>query len=147
MFRDSRGQWKSGPAAVFSKAVVAGLAPPEFKLKVQSKLDMMGGWKDKPDNVLELIREAAIDWRTVEQADKRRGENAFGGKSRKATPSAKSSTAKSGARGTAADKLVTCFVCKKPGHVSDNCPVRRFPATSQQSGASARGGQQQQQQQ
>ena len=73
VFRDSRGQWKSGPAAVFSKAIVAGLAPPEFKLKVQSKLDMMGGWKDKPDNVIELIREAAIDWRTVEQADKRRG--------------------------------------------------------------------------
>ena len=42
---------------------------------------------------------------------------------------------------------MTCFVCKKPGHVSDNCPVRRFPATSQQSEASARGGQQQQQQQ
>ena len=43
VFCDSRGRWKLGPAVVFSKAVVAGLAPPEFKLKVQSKLDMIRG--------------------------------------------------------------------------------------------------------
>ena len=39
-FRDVRGAFKRGPAAVISKTFVAGLHPPEVKVKVVSKLDM-----------------------------------------------------------------------------------------------------------
>ena len=55
-----------------SKAFVEGLHPPEFKVKVESKLDMIGHRKDKPDEVFDLVREVAIEWRTVELVDKQR---------------------------------------------------------------------------
>ena len=45
---------------------------PEYKVKVESKLDMKGHWKDKPDEVFGLVQEVAIEWRTVELADKQR---------------------------------------------------------------------------
>ena len=47
IFFDARGVFKRGPAAVIRKAFVAGLHPPEFKIKVEGKLDMKGHWKDK----------------------------------------------------------------------------------------------------
>ena len=33
---------------------------------------MKGHWKDKPDEVFDLVREVPIDWRTVRLADKQR---------------------------------------------------------------------------
>ena len=39
VFRDARGAFKRGPAAVISKAFVPSLHPPEVKVKVESKLD------------------------------------------------------------------------------------------------------------
>ena len=71
VFRD-KGMYKSGPASIISKAFVAGLHPHEFKVKVQHVLDMKTGWKDKPDDVFDVVRAAAVEWRTVELADKRR---------------------------------------------------------------------------
>ena len=38
VFRDARGAFKRGPAAVIIKVFVAGLYSPEFKVKVESKL-------------------------------------------------------------------------------------------------------------
>ena len=35
VFRYTLGAYKRGPAAVISNALVAGLNPPEFKLKVE----------------------------------------------------------------------------------------------------------------
>ena len=64
-FRDARGAFKRGPAAVISKAFVAGLHPPECRVKVNIKLELKGHWKDKPDKVFDLVREVAIEWRTV----------------------------------------------------------------------------------
>ncbi|CAB1115245.1 unnamed protein product [Ectocarpus sp. CCAP 1310/34] len=66
VFRDSAGAYKEGPAAVISKAVGAGLAPPEFKVK--SKLDMQG-WKDNPELVFESLgmlrlSGARLSWQT-----------------------------------------------------------------------------------
>ena len=46
--------------------------PPEVKVKVESKFDMKGHWKDNPDEVIHLVREVAIEWRTVELAEKQR---------------------------------------------------------------------------
>ena len=66
-FCDARGTFKRGPAAVISQAFVAGLHPPEFNVKAESKLDMNGHWKDKP---VDLVREVVIEWRTVELTDK-----------------------------------------------------------------------------
>ena len=42
VFRDARGAFKRVPVAVISKAFVAGWHPPEFKVKVESKLEMKG---------------------------------------------------------------------------------------------------------
>ena len=67
IFFDARGVFKRGPAAVIRKAFVAGLHPPEFNVKAESKLDMNGHWKDKP---VDLVREVVIEWRTVELTDK-----------------------------------------------------------------------------
>ena len=72
VFRDARGAFKRGSAAVISKAFVGGLHPPECRVKVDSELDMKGHWKDKPDEVFDLVREVPIDWRTVRLADKQR---------------------------------------------------------------------------
>ena len=44
VFCDVRGVFKRGPAAVISKAFVAGLHAPECKVKVESKLGMKGHW-------------------------------------------------------------------------------------------------------
>ena len=82
-FRDAYEAFKRGPAAVISKTFVAGLHPP----KVESKLDMKGHWKDKPDEVFDLEREVDIEWRTVEPADKQRHQT----RACRATPRGKSS--------------------------------------------------------
>ena len=42
VFRDARGAFKRGGAAVISKGFVGGLHPPELKVKVESELDMKG---------------------------------------------------------------------------------------------------------
>lgn len=48
------------------KAFVAGFQLPEFKVKVENKLDMKDNWKDKPHEVFDLVHDAAVDWCTVE---------------------------------------------------------------------------------
>ena len=57
---------KKGQAAVASTAFLAALHPSGYKVKVQNKLHMKGCWKEKPDDDFELVRDAAMDWRTVE---------------------------------------------------------------------------------
>ena len=86
-FRDARGAFKQGPAAVISKTFVAGLHPPEVKVKVDSKLDMKWHWRDKPGIVFDLVRKVTIEWRTVELAEKQRHQTRAG----RATPRGKSS--------------------------------------------------------
>ena len=79
--------------------------PPKFKLKVESKLDMKGHWKDKPDEVFDLEREVDIEWRTVEPADKQRHQT----RACRATPRGKSSAKQLAGKsaGGAVDKAVT----------------------------------------
>ena len=62
VFRDDKGKYKHGPASIISKAFVAELHPPEFKVKVQQELDMRRpSWKDKPDDVFDVVRNAVVD--------------------------------------------------------------------------------------
>lgn len=72
VFRDDANQYKSGPAKVITTALLVGLYPPEFKFNVVSIVDTRGGWKDNPDEVIAVMRDAAVEWRTVEQGDKLR---------------------------------------------------------------------------
>ena len=72
VFRDSRGRFKSGPAHIITVELTAGLHPPEFKTKVATARDMKGSWKEHPDLVYSVAREAAEAWATVEHADKLR---------------------------------------------------------------------------
>ena len=74
---------------------MVGLHPPECKIKVESKLDMKGHWKDKPDEVFDLVREVAIEWRTVELADKQRQQTRAGRASLRGKSSAKQLAGKS----------------------------------------------------
>ena len=57
---------------------MAGLNPPEFKVKVEHQLEMRGAWKDKPKEVFDIVQEVAIAWRTVEMADKQRHQTRTG---------------------------------------------------------------------
>ena len=57
---------------------MAGLNPPEFKLKVEHQLEMRGACKDKPKEDFDLVREVAVAWRTVEMADKQRHQTRTG---------------------------------------------------------------------
>ena len=72
VFRDFRSRFKSGPVHIITVELVAGLNPPEFKIKVSTVLDIKGGWKKDPDFVYSVVREAAEAWVTVEPADKLR---------------------------------------------------------------------------
>ena len=90
VFRDARGAFKRGSAAVISKAFVGGLYPPECRVKVESKLDMKGHWKDKPEKVFDLVRDVAMEWCTVELADKQRHPTRTG----QVTPRGKTSATK-----------------------------------------------------
>ena len=59
VFRDSRGRFNSGPARIITAELVAGLHPPEFKTIFATALDMKGSWKEHPDLVYLVAREAA----------------------------------------------------------------------------------------
>ena len=90
---------------------------------------MTGAWKDKPDEVFDLVREVAIEWRTVELADKHRhrpraGRAVLRGKS---FPTPPGGTTTGGRVDKPATEVVTCFECKKPGHLARNCPLNSFP--------------------
>ena len=64
VFRDSRGSFNSGPARITTVKLVAGLHPPEFKTKVATALGM-GSWKEQPDLVYSVAREAVGAWETA----------------------------------------------------------------------------------
>ena len=72
MFRDFLGSFKSDPAHIIPAQLMAELHPPEFKTKVATALDMKGSWKEHPDLVYSVAREAAEAWATVEQTYKLR---------------------------------------------------------------------------
>ena len=72
MFRDSCGRFKNGPAHINTAELVAGFSPPEFKTKMATFLDMKGSWKEHPDLVYSVAREAVEAWANVEQVDKPR---------------------------------------------------------------------------
>ena len=125
VFRDTLGVYERSPAAVISKALVAGLNPPDFKLKVEH---LRGAWKDKPKEVFDLVWEVAVEWRTVEIA----------------APNTYCSGVRAGSRPRsrfpayrlvgrpikASTVVVTCFECRKPGHLARNCPLYTFPSTA-----------------
>lgn len=72
---NARG-YRPGPAEVITKALVAGLLPPKYKAQVVYIFNMKSGWKNKHDDVLlDVMQEAAIDWKTVEQANHLRSKN------------------------------------------------------------------------
>ena len=144
VFRDTLGIYKRGPAAVLSKALVAGLSPPEFKLKVEHQLEMRGAWRDKPKKVFGLVPEVAVAWRTVEMADKQRPQTSTGRVNSRGPSSAKPFPGVSvgGAVDKASTAVVTCFECRKPGHLARNCPLHTFPskASSPPAGGWGNGG-------
>ena len=125
-FRDAYEAFKRGPAAVISKTFVAGLHPP----KVESKLDMKGHWKDKPDDIFDLVRKVALEWRTVELADTQSHQKRAGRATPRRKPTSKQLAGKSAGRAVdkASTVLVTCFECRKPDHLARNCPLNIFPA-------------------
>ena len=125
VFRDTLGAYKRGPAAVISEALVVGLNPPEFKLKVVHQLDIRGAWKDKPKEVFDLVREVAVEWRTMEMADKQRHQTRTGRVNSRGQSSAKPFPGVSAKASTA---LVTCFECRKPSHLARNCSLHTFPS-------------------
>ena len=90
---------------------MAGLHPSEFKLNVESKLDMKGHSKDKLDEVFDLVWEVAIEWRTVERADEPRHPTLTGRPTPCGKPSAKKLAGKSaaGAVDKASNEVVPCF--------------------------------------
>ena len=67
---------------------MASLHSPEFKVKVESKLDMKEYRKDKPGEVFDLVRQVAIEWRAVEPADKQRYQTRAGRVTPRGKPSA-----------------------------------------------------------
>ena len=61
---------------------------------------MNGHWTEKPDEVFDLVREVAIEWRTVELADKQRHQTRAGRATPRGKPSARQLAMKSiGRRG------------------------------------------------
>ena len=67
VLREVGETFRKGPAAV-----IRGWLAPARAIKVESKLDMKVHQKEKPDEALYLVREVAIEWRTVELANKQR---------------------------------------------------------------------------
>ena len=61
-----------GPAHIITVELMAGLHPPEFKTKIATALDMKKSWKENPDLVYSIVREATEARVIVEQADKLR---------------------------------------------------------------------------
>ena len=72
---------------------------------------MKGQWKDKPDDVLDMVREAASEWRTVELVDKQRHQARAGRMTPRGKPSATQLAGNSagGAVDKASIAVVTCF--------------------------------------
>ena len=120
---------------------MAGLHPPEFKVKVESKLDLKGHWKDKSDEVFDLVREVAIDWRTVELADKQRHQTRAGRAAMRGKLSATQLAGKSADRAVdkASTEVVTFFECHKPDHLARNYPLNKFPLQTSSQPAAGRG--------
>ena len=75
VFRDADGKYVKGPARALTAALVAGLKPHEFKVEVESALQMKGNWKEDPVAVFGAVRAAALDWRVVERAYKWRSQD------------------------------------------------------------------------
>lgn len=106
---------------------------------------MKTGWKQDPDAVFDVVRAAAVDWRTVELADKRR--NDAGAKPASNKDSGRSSVSRTERRRASGGEskstptdLATCFERKKPGHIAQNCPLKLFPAKPSSQTAPGRGG-------
>ena len=72
VFRNSRGRFDSGPEHIIMAELVARLHPPEFTTEVATALDVNGSWKEHPDLVYSVAREAVEAWEIVEQADELR---------------------------------------------------------------------------
>ena len=141
VFRDTLRAYRRDPAAVISKALVAGLQPPEFKLKVEHQLEMRGAWKDKPREVFDLVREVAVERRTVEMADKQRNQTRTGRVNLRGQSSTKPfpGVSAGGAVDKASTAVVTCFKCRKPGHLARNCPLHTFHSKVSSPPAGGRG--------
>jgi len=129
LFCETSGAFKKGPAQVITKNLVAGLTPPEFKKKVESVLAMRGHWKDDPELVFDLVREAATEWRTVEQFERDRGSHR-GGAAEKAAPS---SSARKKQKSTPGQ--LTCWTCGEAGHRSGDCPTGGGSASGANTGS------------
>ena len=110
VFRDADGKYVKGPARVLTAALVAGLKPHEFKVEVESALQMKGNWKEDPVAVFGAVRAAALDWRVVERADKRRSQ-AHG----KSAPQKKQRPQRG---------KNDCWTCGEVGYRSYGCPAR-----------------------
>ena len=123
------------------KTLVAGLNPLEFKVKVGHQLEMRGVWKDKPKEVFNLVREVAVEWRTVEMADKQRHQTRTGRVNSRGQSSMKPFAGVSAGEAVdnASTAVVTCFECRKPGHLARNCPLHTCPSKSFSPPAGGRG--------
>ena len=117
---------------------MAGLQPPEFNLKVEHQLEMRVAWKDKPKEFFHLVREVAVEWRTVELADKQRHQTRTGRVNSCGQLSAKPFPGVLARR--AVDEASAAVVTErhKPGHLARNSCLSTFP--SKASSQPARGG-------
>ena len=110
--------------------MVAALNAPVFKLKVEHPLEMRGAWKDKPKEAFDLARKLAVEWCTVEMADKQRHQTRTGRVNSRGQSSAKPfpGVSAGGAIDKASTAVVTCFECLKPGHLARDCLLHTFPS-------------------
>ena len=70
VFRGFRGRFKRSPTCIITAELVVGLHRPEFKIKAATTLDMKRSWKEYPDIVYSVAREAAKTRATFEQVNR-----------------------------------------------------------------------------
>ena len=87
-----------------------------------------------------LVREVAVAWRTVEMADKQRHHTRTGRGNLRGPTSAKPfpGVSAGGAVDKASTAVITCFKCRKPGHLDRNCPLHTFSSKASASPAGGR---------
>ena len=126
-------------------AFMAGLHPPEYKIRVENAFQMRAGWKNDPDVVFEVAKQAAEECCIVEQADKHREQQlhdksaSSGGKVSNASKDSRSEGARFGAEASGSGSNFKgvrsiqgeCWHCGMQGHMMQHCPARKQSAPGQ----------------
>lgn len=82
-FGNDANQYMPGPAKVITTGLLAGLHPPKFKPNMVSIWMCEAGWQGNPYDVIVVMRDAAVEWRTVKHQAGRLRTNFGGAKNKK----------------------------------------------------------------